>query len=100
MTQAQGIAEAWARLIAVTQDPLAPIKMQEAARRLEQLGMMLAAVSDKEKVMEISDNLNEHWTEEQLNEVSSTPEYIMALTGALIVSIQDYAKSFFREGDQ
>ena len=81
------IKKAWANAIEKTGNPLAPVLLQEAFGRVEQIGTMLAPICDQQKVEVYSQRLMGSWTDEELNAITAEPEFIMALAGMLSESL-------------
>jgi len=91
-------------LIKATQDPTAPIKMQELYKFTGLVGQTLASCSDEKKAKMISYILFDlDATDLDVEETTKSPEFIMALCAALqealLVYTRDLVKNY-KEEDQ
>lgn len=85
-------------LMEATEHPLAPQVFQDAYAAVQRLGPIMVGVGDlaqgQIKTNQYMTTMLGAWTEEELNRVSATPEFIVALSGMLCASLEAYAKGF------
>lgn len=81
------IKRAWANAIQITGNPLAPVLMQEAYSRTEQLGELLVPCADRDKAAEYLKRLTIDFTDEEFNKIAGEPEFIIALASMLSTSL-------------
>ena len=91
------LQQAWAKAIEPTQDPLAPIVLQEAYAKVNRLGSMLTACCSEEEVNEFRDELMSPWTEGGLNQIADKPAFIVALAGLLVSTLIGYGVSLEKD---
>lgn len=77
------IKRAFVRLIETTGDPTAPIKLQEAAARVESVGRMMVSLTTKEQLAAIQLRLMSDFEDAELDELCKTPAFVMALCSML-----------------
>lgn len=90
MTTSKFIKKAWPKLIKVSGDPTAPIKIQTAYGAVDSLGAMLAGQSNRQAVDEISEQLLSKWTDAALDNICHKPEFVIALCSLLAQAIICY----------
>lgn len=83
------LGELMAKVIGRTQDPLAPVKMQQAYMGLEALGKMMATATSKEEVERMSERLLSDFPA-QMDKESVDPAFICALCALLQQSLVGY----------
>lgn len=76
-----------------TGDPTAPIKLQEAYSSASAIGKMLASTADQGKVEALTARLFKDFTDEELNNLSKSPEFIIALAACLSQSLIGFASN-------
>lgn len=88
------IKKAWAKLIEQSENPLMPLILQEAYGKVDKLGQAMAAKASRAKVSEYWEKLTSAWPEEddELEEISGDPEFIIALAGMLCESLREYVR--------
>ncbi len=90
------IKRAWTRLMELHENPLMPIILQEAYGKLDKLGQAMASRGDRRRVSEYWDKLTQAWPEDgetdEFEEVSSDPDFIIALAGMLCESLRSYVR--------
>lgn len=91
-----GIKERVVHLIEITQNPMAPIHLQELYIACMRVGQMLTVLTDRATATELQNRLLLDFSNEELNELSSKPEFIIALSACLVASIE----GFIRQGDK
>lgn len=93
MSDKFNIKKAFAGAIEATQDPLAPIKLQDLHKYAAAVGRMLVPCSSTHEVRELSDKLLKNFTNEELN--TPNPTFVIALcaclTEALVLLGRSYA---------
>lgn len=90
------IGEMQKRLIERTQNPLASILVQDAATSVRKLhiNLLIEEGSTKEKVKELTERMSSVFgSEEELNKIAKTPEFVSALCLMLYTSIQEFVIS-------
>lgn len=80
------------KAIEATNNPLAPIILQEAYGRANQVGAMLSCVASKAEVQSIADRLLKDYSDVEIDKLCATPEFIIALCGLLTNALLAYAR--------
>lgn len=80
-------------VIKTTNNPLAPIILQEAYSSIGQLGKMLSTASNQATVTTITDRLLRDFPDQEINDLCSTPEFLMSLSGLLAQALLSYSRS-------
>jgi len=87
------IKKAWVHLIEHSGNPLMPFILQEAYGKVDKLGQAMAARASKAKVSEYWEMLTSAWEDDdELEEISGDPEFIIALAGMLCESLRGYVR--------
>lgn len=85
------IRDYMASAIERTQDPTAPLKLQEAHKYVELVGKMMAGVADKDTTLEMLDNLTVSFPK-NMDKIAADPAYICALCNLLSNALVYWAK--------
>jgi hypothetical protein len=84
---------AFVKLIERTEDPMAPIKLQEAHKYVDLAAKMLVNTVDKDEVRTYKDALLSFWPDEgELEAICGKPAFIIAVSAILVQSLIEYAK--------
>jgi len=84
------IRKAVAKLIETTEDPTAPIKLNQLYGAADKVGRMLAVKASKDKVDTIKGLMLKQWNEDNIDDVAYSPEFIIALCAMLCQSLVGY----------
>lgn len=86
------IKAAFPALIEATNDSLAPVKLQSAHGAVNSVSRMLAKMpgASEEQANEIMNKLASNWTEQEIEVISSEPNFIIALAGMLTVALENF----------
>lgn len=76
--------------IEATGNPLAPIILTEAYNSVIALGKMMASHAKPEIVEGIKSTLLSGWTDEQIDLLNSSPDFIITLASMLVSSLENY----------
>lgn len=77
--------------IEVTGDPVAPLILQEAYTALNRLGKLMPQAGAKpEKVEALTSSLLDAWSESEIEEIASTPDFIMSVAAILSISLKSW----------
>jgi hypothetical protein len=91
MTKYEFLKKAWPALIKVTNDPTAPIKMQTAYKSVDAIGRMLASSgTSAELVRKYNDALVAGFTDDEIEVISTTPEFLIALASSFCTAMIHY----------
>ena len=89
------IRKATAALIQATEDPTAPIKINQLHSAASSVGRMLAHKADKHTTQIYSESLTSAWAwdkDAKLEEVCYEPEFVIALCSMLCESLVGYTR--------
>lgn len=88
MDRADVIKKVWPAMIKLFEDPIAPMKMQQAYDAADKLGRMLATVSDRKLSHKYSEQmLSALGGKEELDKMGGSPEFILVLSAHLCTAI-------------
>lgn len=79
-------------VIEATENPMAPIILQEAYSGVSKTGKLFASISNKEMVATITERLLKDFPDKEIDKLCSTPEFIMSLCGLLSQSLLSYGR--------
>lgn len=91
MTQSSDIKAAWAYLMKLTNDPLAPIHLQNTYAQADKLGQCLAGCANQAQAQAIKDRLLSDFEDPELDDLTATPEFIIAVASLLCGALQAMA---------
>jgi len=82
----------FAAAIEATQDPLAPIVLNQLYSSTERVGRMFASNDgvNKEEVLQYTARLLKNFPDRKIDKISATPEFIIALCGMLSSALIGY----------
>jgi hypothetical protein len=89
---------AFPELIKATDDPTAPIKLQEAHKFATAVGKMLANNADQARVETFTQSLTRKWERSNLNAIAAEPEFVIALAALFATSIERYVRNVATKG--
>jgi hypothetical protein len=93
MTEGFDFKRAFATLVQRTEDPLGPIKLQEAYRWADRVGKMLAHTTKLSEVITYRDALLSFWPDnDELNKICGSPAFVMAVAGIFSQALVNYAR--------
>lgn len=78
------------RAIKVSEDPMAPFKLNDAYGANEALGKLMAKMGTRAEVTAFTERLLSGFTGEELDEISSNPNFICALAALLNQALISY----------
>lgn len=87
------------KLIEATEDPTAPIKVQDAYNAVNRLGVMIASISDQATVNQLMEKLTSAWPNDLIEEVCCKPEFVMALGGMFNGALKTWKDSLMEPKD-
>jgi hypothetical protein len=91
MTRGEFLKKAWPALIKVTNDPTAPMKMQKAYAAVDAVGRMLASSgTNAELVRKYHDTLVVGFTDDEIEVIATTPEFLIALASSFCTAMIHY----------
>jgi len=90
MSVSSFIKRAWPKLIVATEDPLAPIRLNDTYTQVNRLGKMLSNQTTAIDSEKIAEKFLSSWSYAELEQLSNEPEFIVALCSLLCESIRGY----------
>lgn len=89
------LKERFVNIIERTGNPMAPVIIQDAARACHQVGKLMIGLTDITKAKDITSRLLKDFGED-IETISSTPEFIIALAGCLRTSLAEFVATIHK----
>lgn len=79
--------------IEVTGDPMAPVALQEAYSSICRIAKIIAGSTNEGAVQNIATRLLQDFPNNEINDLSSQPQFIVALCGLLAQALVSYKEA-------